>query len=194
MSDDRELSALYHSADKPQPPTALDETIRSAAHQAIKPKHSHAPQWLGGIAASLIAVLLITQLLPTMEQEANIAPGLDNAPRLDMYEEALVPAAPPSVKKKAEAERARISKQQAPERGLAQDEADAALSSEPMAEEIRVLIAPQTTSTSPEMELKIITDLLDAEKIHEAKQRLDDFRKRYPDATIPDTITQRISK
>jgi hypothetical protein len=213
MSDDRELSALYHSADKPQPPAVLNETIRSAAHKAVKPKRSHAPQWLGGIAASLIAALLITQLLPTAEQEAGVSPRLDDAPRPAMdaiapsrrglSEDALAPTAPLPAQKKTATERARASKQleqekagmkpaQARKKAFARDEADSALSAVPMAEEVRAPAIPQAVPVSPETELQTIIDLLDAGKTREAKQHLDDFRKRYPGVEIPEALTRRL--
>ena len=213
MSDDRELSALYHSADKPQPPAVLDETVRSAAHKAVKPKRSHAPQWLGGIAASLFAALLLTQLLPTVEQEAGISPGLDDAPRPAMdaiapsrrglSDDALAPATPLPAQKKAATERARVRKQVTQEqvgmkpapvskKAFARDEADSALSAEPMAEEVRAPAIPQAVPASPAAELQTIIDLLDTGKTREAKQHLDDFRKRYPGFEIPEALTRRL--
>jgi hypothetical protein len=183
MSDDRELSALYHSADKPQPSATLDVTVRSAAHKAVKPKRSHAPQWLGGIAASLFAALLLTQLLPTVEQEAGISPGLDDAPRPAMdaiapsrrglSEDALAPATPLPAQKKAETERARVRKQ------VTQEQAE-------------MKRAPAREEAFPEAELQTIIDLLDAGKTREAKQHLDDFRKRYPGVEIPEALTRRL--
>jgi hypothetical protein len=212
MSDDRELSALYRSADKPQPSAALDETIRSAAQKAAKPKRSHVPQWLGGIAASIVAALLITQLMPTAEQDAGVSPRLHDAPRPAadaaapsrvLTEDALPPSAPLTVQKKAAAERARVGKQleqekvemkreQAHDKGFRMDEYDSVLSAEPVAEESRAPAAAQAIPTSPEAELQTIIDLLDAGKTREAEQRLDDFRKRYPGIEIPETITRRL--
>ena len=213
MSDDRKLSALYHSADKPQPSAALDESIRSAAQQAVKPKRSHAPQWLGGIAASLIAALLITQLLPTVDQEAGVSPGLHDAlrPATDaaaptsrvLAEDALAPSAPLAVQKKATAERALVGKQieqetvemkrsPAPDKAFMMDESDSVLSAEPGAEENRAPAVLQAIPTSPETALQTIIDLLDAGKTREARQQLDDFRKRYPGVEIPETLTRRL--
>ena len=213
MSDDRELSALYHSADKPQPPAVLDETVRSAAHQAVKPKRSHAPQWLGGIAASLIAALLITQLLPTVEQEAGVSPELDDAPlpavdavapgRRVLSEDALAPTAPRPARKKAEAERARVGKQvtqeqaemkRAPagDKAFTMDEYDSAVPAESVTEEIRTPALPQAAPMSPETELQTIIDLLDAGKTRAARQHLDDFRKRHPEVEIPEAVTRRL--
>ena len=213
MSDDRDLSALYQSADKPQPPAALDETVRAAAHQAVKPKRSHAPQWLGGIAASLIAALLITQLMPTVEQEADISirqrdmrlPATDAVePGLELREAAPAAAAPKSAPLESKPDRARtgnlimlekseLKRSQPPEKAAVRDEADAILSSEPMEEEARgALSTPVVIPTSAETELKNIIDLLDAGRLREAAQRLDDFRKRYPEVEIPETLTRRL--
>ncbi len=212
MSDDQDLSALYQSADKPQPPATLDETIRDAAHKAVKSKRSHAPQWLGGIAASLIAALLITQLLPTVEQAAvstmpdNIpSPAADlAAPRLELREAAPAAAAPKSAPQKSKPERTRTDNQimqekiemkrsQARKKASVRDEADAILLSEPMEKEAReALSTPVIIPSPPDTELQAIIDLLDAGKTSEAKQQLDDFRNRYPEADIPETITRRL--
>lgn len=181
MSDDRELSSLYHSADKPQPPAALDDTIRSAAHKAVKPKRSHAPQWLGGIAASLITALLVTQLLPTMEQEASLTPeslkvpgppAESAAPGRMRTKDALSPMMPMATEEKFEAERAPVKKQLTQEGAYTLDEADTAIPGE----------------------LQAIIDLLDAGKTHEAGQRLKEFRERYPDTDLPETLTRRLEQ
>ena len=213
MSDDRDLSALYQSADKPQPPAALDETIRAAAHQAVKPKRLHAPQWLGGIAASLIAVLLITQLLPTVEQEADVStrqhdmhlPATDGIEAAQESREAApAAAAPQSAPLESKPDRARIDnliilekselkRSQPPEKAVARDEADAILSPEPVEEEVRgALSTPVVIPTTAETELQSIIDLLDTGRLREAQQRLDDFRKRYPEVEIPETVTRRL--
>jgi len=212
MSDDRELSDLYRSADQPQPPAALDETIRGVAHRAVKRKRSHAPQWLGGIAASFIAALLITQLLPTAQQEADIAPGLHDAPRPATQaiapgrirtEDAAAPATTPAAQKKSTAERARAGNQvmqekaelkqdQESDRAFPLDEYDAVLSAEPVEQEIRALAIPKAAPVPPETVLQTIIDLLDAGKTVEARQQLDDFRIRYPGVEIPASITRRL--
>lgn len=204
MSDDRDLSALYQSADKPQPPAMLDKSIRAAARKALRPKRSSAPQWLGGIAASLIAALLITQMMPTVEQEAEILTVPDNiahpaadlaAPGPELREAAPAVTAPDSAPQKSIPERARTGNQQTQVRkkSSARDEADAVLSSEPLEKEVPgALSTPLSTSTQPGTELQAIADLLDAGKMHEARQRLDDFRKRYPGVDIPETITRRL--
>ena len=213
MSDDRDLSALYQSADKPQPPAALDETVRAAAHQAVKPKRSHAPQWLGGIAASLIAALLITQLLPTVEQEADVStrqhdmhlPANDGIEAAQESREAApAAAAPQSAPLESKPDRARIDnliilekselkRSQQPEKAVARDEADAILSPEPVEEEVRgALSTPVVIDTTAETELQGIIDLLDTGRLREAQQRLDDFRKRYPEVEIPETVTRRL--
>ena len=213
MSDDQDLSALYQSADKPQPPAALDETVRAAAHQAVKPKRSHTPQWLGGIAASLIAALLITQLMPTVEQEADISirqhdmrlPATDAVePGLELREAAPAAAAPKSAPLESKPDRARtgdqimlekseLKRSRPSKKAAAQDEADAILSSEPVEEEVRgALSIPVVVPTSAETELQNIIDLLDAGRLREAEQRLDDFRQRYPEVEIPETLTRRL--
>lgn len=213
MSDDRDLSALYKSADKPQPPASLDEAIRDAAHKAVKPRRSHTPQWLGGIAASLIAALLVIQLLPTVEQEADISTIPGNIPRptadfaapgTQLREAIPAAAVPKSAPPESKPDRARIGNQilqeklelkqsQVRKKAAARDETDAVLSSEPMEEEARgARSTPVVIPASPETELQAIIDLLDAGKTHEARQQLDDFHKRYPGVEIPETLTRRL--
>ncbi len=198
MSDDRDLSTLYRSSDKPQPPAALDAAIREAAHSAVKPKRSHAPQWLGGIAASLIAALLIVQLLPTVEQETGAdLPATDAVESvIELHE--VAPTGAPSAYAPAEAEieRARTSdnimpkklemqQSQTREKAAARKQTDSALSSAP---------PPASEPASREMELQTIINLLNTGRTHEAKQLLDDFRDRYPDADIPESITRRLTE
>lgn len=182
MSDDRGLSDLYHSADKVQPPTALDDAIRSAAKKAIKPKRSHTPQWLGGIAASLITALLLTQLMPNLEKETSLSQEMRDAPypaaervapgRVLSEDALMAPSTPMAVEEKAESEPALMRKQAAPKKALTLDEADAAIPAE----------------------LQSIIDLLDAGKMREAEQLLDAFRKRYPETEIPEDITRRLKQ
>lgn len=212
MSDDRDLSALYQSADKPQPPDALDKAVRAAAHKAVKPKRSHAPQWLGGIAASLIAALLITQMMPVVEQEA-VSPLPDNlprpaadsaAPRMELREAAPAATAPAPAPLESKPDRARTGNQfmreklevkpsQAPKKAVARDEADALSSPGIMAEDAAGVAVELTASpTPPDAALKAIIDLLDAGKTREAKQQLAAFRTRYPEAEVPDSITRRL--
>lgn len=205
MSDDRELSTLYQSSDKPQPPAALDKTIRAAAHKAVEPKRSHAPQWLGGIAASIVTALLITQMMPTVEQEAEVSvehynmrqPASDAlAPGLELHEEAIPQDAKPErakTDKQTMQEKAELKRSPVRNKAAAQDEADSISSSEPVEKPTsRTLLTPSVTSSSPENELQAIIDLLDADRIIEAKQKLDNFRNSYPEADIPETITRRL--
>ncbi len=208
MSDDRDLSALYRSSDKPQPPAALDAAIREAAHSAVKPKRSHAPQWLGGIAASLIAALLIVQLFPTVEQETGADLPATDAPEsvIELHEAA--PAGAPSAYAPAEAEsgRARTSDHMMPKRlemqqslmrdkAAARKQADSAVSSaSPGDDADGVSLSPASESASTELELQTIIHLLNTGRTREAKQLLDDFRDRYPDTDIPESITRRLTE
>jgi hypothetical protein len=213
MSEDRDLSALYRSADKPQPPAALDAIIRDAAHKAVKPKRSHAPQWLGGIAASLIAALLLTQLLPTLEQEADTStlprniphPAEDfAAPDLELREAAPATVAPKPAPTESKTDRARtgnlimqeksgLKQSQAHKKATARDEADAIQSSETMEEaDHGGLSTPAVVPASLQTELQAIADLLDAGRIREARQQLDHFLKRYPESEIPESLSRRL--
>jgi len=212
MSDDRDLSALYQSADKPQPPAKLDKAVRAAAHKAVKRKRSHAPQWLGGIAASLFAALLITQMMPVVEQEAvSTQPG--NLPRpaadsvepgMELREAAPAAEAPAPAPLESKPDRARTGNQfvqeklevkqsQVRKKAVAGDEVDALSSPGMMLEDAAGLaVEPKATPTARDTALQTIIDLLDAGKTREAKQQLADFRKRYPEAEVPDSITRRL--
>ncbi len=77
------------------------------------------------------------------------------------------------AQKKTETERARVRKQ------VAQEKAG-------------IKRAPARDEALPEVELQTIIDLLDAGKTREAKQHLDDFRKRYPGVEIPEALTRRL--
>lgn len=90
-------------------------------------------------------------------------------------------------------EKSELKRSHPPEKAAARDEADAILSSEPVEEEVRgALSTPVVVPTSAETELQNIIDLLDAGRLREAEQRLDDFRQRYPEVEIPETLTRRL--
>jgi hypothetical protein len=123
--------------------------------------------------------------------------------RRGLSEDALAPTAPLPAQKKTETERARVRKQVAQEkagikRAPARDkaftmgESDSAVPAESVMEELRAPAIPQAIPTSPEAELQTIIDLLDAGKTREARQHLDDFRKRYPGVEIPEALTRRL--
>jgi len=170
MSDDRELSALYQSAEKPQTSAALDKTIRAAARREAKPGRSHASQWFGGIAASLFAALLVTQLIP--------------------IEEPATPKAKRVAPQKLEAELARSIKPAMRLKSSTLDEADSA----PPTRAVPIPEMMQLMSVPPQPDLQTIIDLLDAGKTREAEEQLALFRKRYPEATIPEEILTRLDK
>ena len=76
-TDDDNISGLYHSADKPDPPETLDEAILTASRDAVeKPTRTKAP-FAGGwpAAASIAAVIVITIILvPILKQEQSQQP------------------------------------------------------------------------------------------------------------------------
>ncbi|VAW72799.1 hypothetical protein MNBD_GAMMA15-741 [hydrothermal vent metagenome] len=221
MSEDRELSALYQSAEKPQPSTALDETIRSAAQREAKPERSHAPQWFGGIAASLFAALLVTQLIPIQEQEDAFLGKQANSPAaptdnvgLIESQEAEIPQAAAITEtaataraqketktvaktkrvtpQKSESELARSIKPAMRSRSttLEKDEADAGS----LADDVQMPGMMQFMNIPTlHPELQTITDLLDAGKILEAREKLELFKKRHPEERIPDGILKKFS-
>lgn len=69
---DPAISALYRDSAQEMPPPLLDAKITQAAHAAVSeqetapvpPKSSRQWQWLGGLAASVVVVLLAVELLP----------------------------------------------------------------------------------------------------------------------------------
>lgn len=182
MSEDRELSTLYQSAEKPQPSAALDEAIRAAARRETKPERSHAPHWFGGIAASLFAALLVTQLIPVDEQQDAFLLKQTNTPAAPKAKR-VVPGKPElarSVKPAMRAKSATLEKEE--------KEADSA----PSAGAVQMPEVMQLMAIPPlHPELRTIIDLLDAGKTVEAREKLELFRKRYPEERIPDGILKR---
>ena len=78
--NDPDLSRLYQSGERPQPPANLDAAIKSAARTNPAPRRSHVVPWLGALAASLFAAVLVVQLYPVAVHEPELSSERLDAP------------------------------------------------------------------------------------------------------------------
>jgi hypothetical protein len=198
--EDRALSGLYRSAERPQPPASLDATIKSAARAGPRRRRVHALQWLGGLAASLLAAVLLMQLYPRAIQEPELAGGAREAPmreptaqpleerkaRRSVIPEDVSPLAPrmPAPAASLRSEGARDAESKA-DRGSAEPEAS------PDRKRELPATKPEEPRGNPDADLQTITGLLDSGDMPRARQRLAEFRARYPGFEIPETVLRR---
>lgn len=195
MSDDRELSDLYRSTDKPQPSAALDAAIKAAARQPLKSRRSYALQWIGGVAATLFVALLVVQMLPVIEQQAGYDSVMHDAPQAPpAAEEARInrPARQESAgavqslapRKKVESKKLRTR----PKAFMAED----AMSERTAEDRVqRQLPAPPLTADS---ELQTISKLLDDGKTDQALTRFKAFRQQYPEHAVSEALVKRLEE
>ena len=196
MSDDRELSDLYQSADKPQPSAALDAVVKAAARQPLKSRRSYALQWIGGVAATVFAALIVVQMLPIVEQQAGYDSMMNDAPaetparaeevQINKPARRESPAAVQSLapRKKLESKQLHIQpKSLAAEDDLSRQTAENGMQKQRAA-------SPATA----ESEMQAISTLLDDGKTGEAVSRLRNFRQRYPDFKIPEALLKRLEE
>lgn len=207
--DNQELSALYQRAEKPEPPAALDETIRAAARKSGNHTLQHLTQWLSGIAATVIVGIMVVQLYPIAVNDLEPAETFGvqererSRPQAERFsdqtakqksdtvhtpqparEQTIQRAAPAAVAPQRELKKEAAPRASMPVLRSKAMELDT-LSDGDTGQDSEVL--PETTIT-PEMELESISVLIEQGKIEQAKKRMTAFRERYPHHEIPDSI------
>ena len=192
--NDPELSRLYQSGERPQPPANLDAAIKSAARTNPAPRRSHVVPWLGALAASLFAAVLVVQLYPVAVHEPELSSERLDAPMKERAIQSLEernsqpmasPALQDSIRQLAPQPASPLRSHRA--RSAESDTEASAGMAPPAAKQ-----APATVS--PESELQAIVQLLDAGDHARARQRLAEFRERYPGFEVPRGIARRAAE
>jgi hypothetical protein len=169
---DEKVSAGYRALGSEEPPRALDEAILAAARRS--PARWRVP--LSIAAVLVLAVGVTLRMLPPQPDAESIAlaPQVIETPR---------PASAPPAQPK---EQAKLAARAAPAPEPAAAPALAAAADSARRDEIGLRTA--RSSLDPEAWLKRIAELRKEGRQREADESLVEFRKRYPDYKIPETL------
>lgn len=219
MADERDprVTRRYRELGAEEPPPALDEAILAASRQALAPRR----RWYLPLAAAAVALLAVGVALQVERQQADpeavTAPAMPQpstdevpaakpgastpaAPKVRKREAA--PSASPEIKPERQ-EAARESVQENAPGGLSGRRADESRSREsaPAAAPI-----PQTAPASgpappaaalaerPERWLERIAELRMQGRHDDADKALAEFRKRYPEYRIPESMLEKVER
>jgi hypothetical protein len=193
MNDDEKLSQGYRQLGAEEPPRRLDEAILAASRRAAdaRPAPLVAPagrrRWYFPVAAAAVITLAVAVTIHVEREqpdpEAAVAmrqapaPAPAQAPKEEKADEAR--AAPPAVAARRQEEQMRES---APMAGARAREPEAAARRDFLASKI---VEP------PEKWLERIAELRKAGKHEEADKALEEFRKRYPDYKLPESVLRK---
>lgn len=90
-----DLGTLYRAAPRPEPPAALSEAIRRAAHDAVRPApQSFAWPWKQGVAVAAVLVLSVSIVFLMPREEAHL-PEVTSSPAEPAADDARPRAAQP---------------------------------------------------------------------------------------------------
>jgi len=223
MADERDpkLQSAYRALGAEQPPPALDEAILAAARGTARP---WTRRWAVPLSLAAVLVLSVTVTLRIQhEQPDSEVPAPAKREIVQAREPvkpeaeraALEPAGKPALRRESRAfppasqDRAVAQRPaqapapppaEAPALAKRQDaEASSAAAAPAMRAMQRERVAAERTvasqaSPSPERELERIAELRKQGKHDEADKALAEFRKRYPDFKIPDTLLERVER
>jgi len=210
------LSGHYRAGSTEEPPAHLDAVILAAARREVQ-RSRFARNWQmpASIAAVLVIgvslALMTSEIkdpLPPADTSAGVAAGESGqaAPALEMKQESLArPALRSGVERESRQSRersARSDRDADTRQSSAAGHADSATAAPSVvapapAPALRQLDAATRKKAAPSSEapagapeewLKTIEDLLRNGKTAQAREQLAEFRKRYPDYRLPDTL------
>ena len=179
---DARVSERYRALGREEPPRALDEAILAASRR--RRSRWAVPVSVAAVVVLAVGVTLRVQLEQSEKaEEVALAPKVLEAPASAPPAAALesrAPAAPapPIVARKAEAPAAAVA-----DRAEPADRASAGVA-------VGKVSAPPET---PEQWLERIAKLRDAGEVREADESLAEFKRRYPDYRISETLRARIA-
>lgn len=205
MTDDEKISQRYRELPREEPPRHLDDAILAAARRAANTRPaplvvpSGRQRWYFPLAAAAIIVLAVAVTVH-MEQEqpaeeivaAQTAPAEAPSATREFKREEAAPTPQPERRQKAEA----ADSAQLP-RELQAEPAPPAAPAPQLRMEQGARSGPQLSASaaqSPEQWLQGIIDLRGQGWHEEADRQLAEFRKRYPDYKIPETMLQRVER
>ena len=194
MTDETKISQRYRELAREEPPRHVDEAILAAARRAAdaRPAPLVAPsgrRWYFPLAAAAVIVLAVAVTVHVERQQRDVE--VAEAP-------VAAPAAP--QKEKAPAAQPSAPPLESPTAGARESaRADAAPKPQLRAEAQSVMREKSAAvgalaSASPEQWLQGIDDLKRQGKHEEAERELAEFRKRYPNYRIPETITEKFER
>jgi outer membrane biosynthesis protein TonB len=210
MSDDPKVSRKYRELGAEEPPRALDDAILAAASRQARP---WTRRWAIPLSLAAVVMLSVTVTLRLQHEQ----PGIES-PMPQVKAKEPVPATPapvaeaqPRPKVEVQQKKSVARKEPEPFANAMQDKvaADkpstvaAAAAPAPAAAQMSALrrdarAAEFNTAgalaATPERELERIAELRKQGLHDEADKALAEFRKRYPDYTIPEAMRLRVER
>ena len=198
MSEDRKISERYRELDAEEPPRHIDEAILAASRRAadVHPAPLVPPtgrrRWYFPVAAAAIIMLSVAVTWHMQGERPDPDGYVASAP-------APVPAAPAPAEQKAEVQVAPAAQPFTPDPQLSRDQGrrDAPARAEPKPQAAPPVAASRMEERAlgkisevepPEKWLERIAELRRQGKHDEADKALEEFRKRYPDHKIPESV------
>jgi FtsZ-interacting cell division protein ZipA len=214
--DDAKVSARYRELAREEPPRHVDDAILAAARRATasRPAPLVAPsgrrRWYVPVAAAAIIVLAVAvtvhverqqpdfevaeqQAAPVQTPVTEPAPKRDSSAPTELQKSQTSSSQPAAPAPKSGEPLAGLRESQrsdtAPSAAQARPEARAMRSERAAEQKVIGLVA-----ASPEQWLQGIADLKRQGRNEEAENQLAEFRKRYPDYRIPESILEKFEK
>jgi hypothetical protein len=183
--DDDQLGDRYRALGREEPPAELDASILAASRRAVQSRPGRR-RWLLPASIAAVIVLSVSVTLQLQHERADLA-GQINAPA--EAGKAAAPAAPPPAlapaPAPATAPAAADSAMRAPLLERRQEQSPAAAAQPGR-------MSRQSAEASPEQWLARIAELRREGRHDEAERQLADFRRRFPDYRIPQTMRDKV--
>lgn len=185
-----ELEAIYRADRDVEPDPGLDRMIRARAEQASRNRRIwRPPVWVGGLATASVMIAVVTVVMQQPD-----APSASREAAPTMIESAVEPS--------AEAENFASPSPSSPQpaaRSAAEPATEAAagadrLRARPMADQQRASELRETGPSDPARALEAIRDALAAGRIESARERLQEFRARFPGHELPEDLARRLEE
>jgi len=209
MTDERDpkLESAYRALGAEEPPRALDEAILAAGRRTTLP---WTRRWAVPLSLAAVLVLSVTVTLRIQHEQPGIespvsapapAPAPASAPakrEVAKAQEPVKPAAEPAAPARSGKPVSRPDAEAFPrlsrDRAAAQERRAEAHSPAPAVPPAQAQSLAKQAAPTPEQELERIAGLREQERHDEADKALAEFRKRYPDFKIPDTLLERVER
>ena len=200
--DLRRVSRRYREMGAEEPPRALDDAILATARRSARP---WTQRWAVPLSLAAVVVLSVTVTLRIQHEQPGIESPVPQAvPPLAAVKEAakeisnevVKPVAPEEVKipRRKAAERPAPAVPAAPPARAPQPAPIQALAKRADRAEAQAAPQAQKPADTPERELERIAELRRQGRHDEADRALAEFRKRYPEFSIPDEMRARVER
>ncbi|MES9833744.1 MAG: hypothetical protein ABW139_16025 [Candidatus Thiodiazotropha sp. DIVDIV] len=199
LTDDPQLSALYHSGRKEQPTEVTDQLILNEARKVTSRRRS---RWIVPLSSAALLLLGVGLTLPLIELpyessqefEKPTLPIQDSYPEEDLYlkkapapaAQASAPALPKSLRERStSADSSPATRRQALAPKMKSSPTTAP---EGMSEAEVQSFDAKGVELTPDVWLNQIEVLIQSNQHQSAKHQLQQFRTRYPDYPLPDAV------